>query len=218
MSLVPVGPGGPVDGICTPGDVTGQGYESELPVICDFDKVPVNTYSMSVTVSGGFFAGANEDVLTVYDPSLGFATGGGWFYWPGTTDKTNFGFTMKYKKNGDNVKGSLLLIRHVGDDEIYRVKSNALYGLALGTVPAESLGWASFSGKCTYLEPGWIEPIGNYEFVVYVEDRDEPGAGVDRAWVQVLDKDNAVVPVMSMDRDATDNAVELGGGNVAVPH
>lgn len=125
---------------------------------------------------------------------------------------------MSYKKDGGNVKGSLLLIRHVADDTIYRVKSNALYGLALGTVPAEPMGWAAFSGKCTYLEPGWVEPIGNYEFIVYVEDRDEPGTGVDRAWLQVLDKDNVVVLVMSMDRDATDYAVELGGGNIAIPH
>lgn len=80
------------------------------------------------------------------------------------------------------------------------------------------MGWASFSGKCTYLEPGWSEPVGNHEFKVYVEDWGEPGIGTDRFWIEVLDRDSNVVAVMSMDRDATDNAVELGGGNVAVPH
>ena len=112
----------------------------------------------------------------------------------------------------------LLLIRHVGDEAIYRVKSNALYGLALGGNPSVPMGWASFSGKCTYQEPGWPEPMGNYKFVVYVEDRNQPGTGIDRAWIEVLDHDNNVVTVMSLDRPATGNAVELGGGNVAVPH
>jgi hypothetical protein len=79
------------------------------------------------------------------------------------------------------------------------------------------LGWASFSGKSAYLEPGCPEPIGNYEFLVYAEDRDEPGTGVDRFWIEVKDKYRAIVPVMSMSRDATDNAVELQGGNIAVP-
>ena len=51
-----------------------------------------------------------------------------------------------------------------------------------------------------------------------VEDRDEPGAGVDRFWIEVNDKDRQRVPALSMDREATDNAVELGGGNIAVPH
>jgi hypothetical protein len=40
------------------------------------------------------------------------ATGGGWFYWPGTTDRTNFGFTMKYNRRGTRVQGNLLIIRH----------------------------------------------------------------------------------------------------------
>jgi hypothetical protein len=46
--------------------------------------VPVNTYTVEVTVGGGYYTGGNEGVLVVYDPSPGFPTGGGWFYWPGT--------------------------------------------------------------------------------------------------------------------------------------
>jgi hypothetical protein len=216
LRLVPVGPGSPVDGLCQTAPVTGNDYEARLPVTCSFEEVPVNTYTAEAAVGGGYYEGLGEDVLTVYDPSLGFATGGGWFYWPGTGEKTNFGFTMKYNKKGGNVKGSLLVIRHVGDEEIYRVKSNALYGLALGS--EDSFGWATFSGKSTYLEPDWLEPIGNYEFVVYVEDRNEPGIGIDRFWIEVHDKEGLVVPVMSMERDGPTNAVEIGGGNIVVPH
>jgi hypothetical protein len=81
------------------------------------------------------------------------------------------------------------------------------------------MGWATFSGKSTYLEPGWEVPEGNYTFIVYVEDRDEPGTGVDRFWIEVLDKDNNIVPQMSMDEPATEeaNSQQLHGGNIVVP-
>ena len=218
MTLEPVGPGESQRAGCAPVEVTGSGYDALLSVMCEVDDVPVNTYTVQVTVDGGCYAGGSEDVLVVYDPSLGFTTGGGWFYWPGTTDKTNFGYTMKYDKKGTKVKGSLLLISHLPDGTIYRVKSNALYGLALGESSDPPFGWASFSGKCTYLEPGWLEPIGNHEFIVYVEDRSEPDAGVDRFWIEVIDKSGNGVDAMSMDSEGIDNAVELEGGNIVVPH
>jgi hypothetical protein len=61
---------------------------------------------------------------------------------------------MKYNKKGIKVQGNLLLIRHFGDDNIYRIRSNALYGLALGE--DKDYGWATFSGKATYLELDWL--------------------------------------------------------------
>jgi hypothetical protein len=221
MILKPVGPGGDVGPIAecdrevSRADDVGYDYDDILTVTCSFAGVPVNTYTAQVTVGGGYYEGSAEDVLVVYDPSLGFTTGGGWFNWPGTTEKTNFGYTMKYNKKGQKVKGSLLLIRHLPDGSIYRVKSNALFGLALG---GSNFGWASFSGKNTYLEPGWEEPEGNHTFIVYVEDHGEPGTGADRFWIEVLDKDNLGIPVMSMTEPATANATTIMGGNVVVPH
>ena len=179
----------------------------------------VNTYHVQASVVGDYYVGGPaEDVLVVYDPSLGFTTGGGWFYWPGTTDKTNFGYTMKYNKKGKKVQGSLLLIRHVARRRNYRVKSNALYGLSLGEAGDPAYGWASFSGKCTYKDKEWVEPEGNHEFLVYVEDHGEPGAGVDQFWVEVRDQDGNVIGDLSLDRDAADNTETLGGGNIVVPH
>lgn len=215
MKLVPVGGGSPVDGTCTPEPVTGSGYDAELPVSCSFDSVPVNTYTVDVDITGGYYTGSNEDVLVVYDPSLGFTTGGGWFYWPGTDEKTNFGYTMKYNKKGTKVQGSFLLIRHLADGTKYRVKSNALYGLALGS--DDGLGWASFSGKATYLEPGWDDAMGNHEFVVYVEDHGEPGVA-DVIWLETHDKNGDVIGALSMLRPANENGVKLDGGNIVVPH
>ena len=226
VTLVPVGPGSPVEGVCAAGAPAATGYDAALPVSCTFTDVPVNTYTVSVEVDGGYYTGGAEDVVTVYDPSLGFTTGGGWFYWPGTADsdsgylgdRTNFGYTMKYNKKATSVKGSLLMIRHLPDGSIYRIKSNALDGLALGDDPSVPMGWATFSGKATYLDPTMVDPVGNHRFVVYVEDRDEPGTGVDRFWIEVHDKDGQIIDGSSFPRDAADHAVELAGGNIVAPH
>jgi hypothetical protein len=218
MMLVPVGPGASVTPVGCAEMVAGSGYAGIKTVTCTFDDAPVNTYTVDVVTTDEYFVGAVEDVLTVFDPSLGFTTGGGWFYWPGSGEKTNFGYTMKYNKQGTKVQGSLLLIRHVGDGTKYRVKSNALYGLAIGDDQQVPLGWATFSGKSTYLEPEWVDAEGNHEFTVYVEDRDEPGTGTDRFWIQVRGKDGAVIPASSLFEPAPVNATAINGGNLVVPH
>ncbi|MDH3294236.1 MAG: hypothetical protein OER95_07930 [Acidimicrobiia bacterium] len=168
----------------------------------------MNVYTVQVTVDGGYYTAQAEDALTMYDTSLGFTTGGGWFYWPGTAnpetgypgDKTNFGYTMSYNKKGTNVKGNLLVIRHLADGTIYRVKSNAQDGLALGS--GTGFAWASYTGKATYLEPGWDDAVGNHQFTVYAGDSD---TGVDRFWLNTLGK------------DGTDVALSLSETTTATP-
>ena len=111
----------------------------------------------------------------------------------------------------------MLLIRHTAQGN-YRAKSNALYGLSLGKSDDQAFGWASFSGKCTYQDRDSGQSEGNHEFLIYVEDWNEPGAGHDQAWIELHDKDGNVIAAMSMDRPATDNTETLGGGNIVVPH
>jgi hypothetical protein len=44
-----------------------------------------------------------------------------------------------------------------------------------------------------------------------VEDRDEPGDGTDRFWIEVRDG-------ITLGSPAEDNAVGIQGGNIVVPH
>jgi hypothetical protein len=218
MQLTPVGPGGPEGPDSCDTSVAGTGYDQVMTYTCHFSGVPVNTYSVDVKVDGGYYIGENDDVFTVFDPSLGFTTGGGWFYWPGTNDKTNFGYTMKYNKKRTNLQGSLLLIRHVEGSvtgEKYRVKSNALHGLAIGSDP--DFGWAVFDGKATYRAPG-VENEGNNEFTVYVEDHGVPGKGVDQFWIQTRDQQDDVRIDLSMPEPGAGNTETIEGGNIFVPH
>jgi hypothetical protein len=200
--------------------VTGSGYDAILTAECAFDDVPVNAYHVQATVVGGYYvSGLAEDVLVIFDPSLGFTTGGGWFTWPGTTDKTNFGFNVKYQKD-KGVHGHLLLMRHHPDGSFYGLKAKGLFGLAIGEFDAgdATVGWASFVGKAAYVEPGWASPIDDHTFIIYVEDWNEPGSGHDQVWLEVRDGDGSVILAMSMDLPAIDNTVTLSGGNIVVPH
>jgi hypothetical protein len=221
-------------------------YEA-LRVECSFAAVPVNTYSVEVAVVGFaplaapsaltvgsaptgqviYYSAASTvtvtDVLTIFDPSLGFTTGGGWVRWPGTADeatgyagdKTSFGYTMKYNKRKTNLQGSLLVVRHLPDGRVVRLKSNALEGLSLGRVAGE-FGWAAFSGKGTYQAIDWPEALGNYRFTTYVEDHTASG-GADRFWIEVTDGTAVVQPDLSLPKPAPARAEALQGGSIHVP-
>ena len=199
--------------------MAGVGYNAEITLTCDFDMVAVNTYAIVVNVSGGFYAGFAESVMVVFDPSLGFTTGGGWFVWPGSNDRTNFGYSMKFHRRSTKAKGNLLLIRHLPDGSILRIKSNALYGLAIGqdSDADGDFGWAAFSGKASFQEPGF-DSAGNHVFTAYVEDRGTPGVDVDQFWMKLFDPDGMLILDLSMDEPAVDNTQTIQGGNIVVPH
>jgi len=175
MTLQPIGPGNSLSGVCSSTGVSGVEYDSVNTFRCSFDEAPVNVYTAELPVIGDYYNGYRENMLVVYDPSLGFTTGGGWFHWPTTEgvennylgDKTNFNFTIKYNKKGLKPQGNFQLITHQSDGTIWRIKSNALYGLALGELSknGETCGWASFMGKSAYFETGWPKPDDNYEFI-----------------------------------------------------
>jgi hypothetical protein len=216
VQLEPLAGGGAIPLDCT-ASVAESAYAVKTFTCKNPGTLAVGTYDVVATVTGDYYTGEGYDGFTVFDPSLGFATGGGWFYWPGTTEKTNFGFTMKYNKKATNVQGNLLVVRHHADGTISRLKSNALDGLALKD--SKGCGIATFSGKATYMtwDPSANEGLGDYvntggnPFSVYAEDCNEPGTGVDSFWVRSVDQ-------LLMAKTAPSNAVPIGGGNIAVPH
>jgi hypothetical protein len=185
-------------------------------------NIGVNTYELEAYVTGGYYSGSVEDVFVVSDPSLGFTTGGGFFYWPGTElvedventcypydgDKTNFSFNFKYNKKRRNVQGSLLVMRHTltpwpdCEETTYKLKSNSLDGMSLGEGEDSggSYGWAAVSGKATFRDPN-DENTGGNLFLLYVEDHGEQGCGqapADEFWVEV-DAPNAWLDPLGAD-------------------
>lgn len=216
VTLIPVGPGSDVDLNCTDA-VSGTGYDAINRYTCtNTDALEVNAYEVNAVVTGDYYTALPYvDALTIYDPSLGFTTGGGTFDLEG--DRVNFGFVMRYNPAGKNVRGNLLLVRHHADGTRSRLKSNALGDLALGTDESVPMGWGSFDGKSVYTtwdvgSEDYIS-LGNQNFQVYVEDRGNPGIGSDRFWIKGPDEFEMPGTLGS----ASSNTQIITGGSISVP-
>jgi hypothetical protein len=215
LTLTPVAGGSPIPLSCT-SSVSGTGYSAVKTFTCkNPGPLSVNTYEVGATVTGNFYAGSDADAFTVYDPSLGFATGGGTFVLGG--NKVNFGFTMKYNKGGTNLQGTFIAVRHHADGTSARMKANSLGGLALQS--SGGCGIATFNGKATYTywDPsansgaGGYVTTGNNGFTVYAQDCNNPGTGPDSVWIGGPGE-------FAMPAPAGTNKQTLTGGNISVPH
>jgi hypothetical protein len=222
--LTPVGSGS--GGSCTDSNgATPQG-QSSGPVNCTTSPLGVNVYDVVATIDSPYFTGSGESVVTIYNPTDGFTTGGGTFTYNGV--RVDFGFNAKTLKSGQ-AQGSVLTIFHYATGN-YVVKSNSMNPVAISPIPGTTptLYSATLTGKATYAVPPWDPPLspwcpadrkcGNYSFTVYVEDRKEPGAGYDKYWIEVKDPGGAVVGMVSMSRSAGQAVpVVISGGNIQVP-
>ncbi|HYM09638.1 MAG TPA: Ig-like domain repeat protein [Bryobacterales bacterium] len=200
-TLTPIGPGSgpPVQTAA----ITGSGGAfagASITATCSYSGVAVNVYLVTFTIGGNYYTGTGNTVLTVYDPSLGFTTGGGTIINPSSGAPGNFGFNVKYLKNG-NVQGSLLYIDHRATGDVM-LKSNAMGGLAIPSVPGNE---AIFNGKATY------QGVGNYTFITTAIDNGEPGVGKDQFGLQVNDPSNTAVPGLTF------SPTTITGGNIQVP-
>jgi subtilisin family serine protease len=215
LTLTPIAGGSAITLTCT-SSVSGSGYSAVKTFVCkNSSTLSVNTYEVGATVAGNYYQGSDTDAFTVYDPSLGFATGGGTFILSG--DKVNFGFTMKYNKGGTNLQGTFIAVRHHADGTNARMKSNSLGGLALQNTGG--CGIATWNGKSTYTywDPtansgaGGYVTTGNNPFTAYAEDCNNPGTGVDSMWIGGPGE-------FAMPTPAGSNKKTLNGGNIAIPH
>ena len=131
------------------GDGIGTASSSYLSATEGFVCVNV---SLVAGPDGGvnqwYVADSTATMLTFYEPSGQFATGGGWVADP-AGGKGNFGFTARYLKSG-RVQGNLVYTyrgEYNGELVEYKIKSSALNALAFGgaTFPVS----ASLQGKAT---------------------------------------------------------------------
>jgi len=146
---------------------------------------------------------SNPTPMIVYEPTDQFTTGGGWI-WDPTGSHGNFGFNVRYNKNG-KVKGNSIYVYRL-DMLDYIVKSNAWTGLAI------SDNTSNFQGKAVLqiFDPvtGELQPesSGNFQFTVEATDNELNG-NPDYYKIIVLDKDGLEY------HNATGS---LEGGNIVI--
>lgn len=184
VTLTPVGPGSAISQTATY-SLSGN----VLTASASFMNVPVNVYDVTFTIGGANYTGSGSSIVAVFDPSLGHVTGGGWIVRNGV--RANFGFNVKYQKNG-NAQGQILYIEHRPSGAM-KVKSNNLASLSIAGNTAIVLGKAVIDG------------VGNWQFQLTAVDNGEPGSS-DALGLQV-----------SADGSLSFAPVTLSGGNIQVP-
>jgi hypothetical protein len=153
---------------------------------------------ISLVTNDYYKADVESVVVTVTDPGTGFTTGGGWIMEPNLGKHANFGFTVKFLKNGNIQGNSLYIFRATADignglgvrEYNFIVKSNAMTGLKIYLlsnkllacpIGAKSGCGATFTGKATIKAVDRATGVtyntgGNYLFQVDVSDLAEPGS------------------------------------------
>lgn len=211
VGLSPITGGAGPAGSCGAGTLYNgpvPAYAAYVEFTCNFSNVPVNTYTVEVGVTGGYYDGSTDDVLTVYDPSLGFVTGGGKFILDG--DRVSFGFSVTLTKGKTAQRGGIVVVRHYAAGGRCRLKSNSVTTAITSNTTATLSSNKSTNYSCVYGD-GTISGKGNLNLTAYVEDNGEPGNGVDRFWVNAYG--DFLMPTPS-----PANAETLTGGNIQVPH
>jgi uncharacterized repeat protein (TIGR01451 family) len=191
FTLTPVGPGSPLKQTVA---AAGGGPGGAATATATFTNVAVNVYEVSIEVGGEFYRGSAEPpVLVVFDPSLGFTTGGGTITHNGS--KANFGFNFNYDDNG-KAQGNLLYVEHRPTGNL-EVKSDAVDSIAIVD------GQAFVLGKAT------VNDAGNYSFRLTAIDSGESGEQ-DQFGLEVTDTSGNVVG------DLTFTPINIDRGNVQV--
>lgn len=191
VTVTPIGGGSAIPVAAV---LSGGGVGATRTACVTLNNVPVNVYDVSLTINGNFYQGTGHTVLTVYDPSLGFVTGGGQLIHNGF--KASVGVNIKYLKSG-NAQGSLLYIEHRPTGDVV-VKSNAIGTMAIVGNEALPTGKATVNGG------------GNHGFIGRIIDNGEPGL-TDRFGLRVTSPSGAVLV------DLTFDPIQLSGGNFSVP-
>ncbi len=192
VNVIPIGTGSAVaSGAAI---LSGGGVGATRTACVTLNNVPVNVYDVSLTINGNFYQGSGDTVLAIYDPSLGFVTGGGHLIHNGF--KATVGVSIKYLKSG-NAQGSMLYIEHRPSGDV-TVKSTAMGTMAIVGGEAISTGKANINGS------------GNYSFIARLIDNGDPGF-TDQYGLRITDSGGNIVA------DLTFNPITLLGGNFSVP-
>jgi hypothetical protein len=180
--------------LMAPAITTGGGPGGTITATCTFPSVPVNAYDVQFSAGGSYYTGVSHSGFAVYDPSLGFVTGGGSLMVNGYL--VEFGFNAKYLKSG-NPQGSLTYVEHrpSGDLVVQGVAPQFLSIVGNAAV---------FACKAT------IGSTGNYTVAATVVDNGEPGAGVDQFGLRISNPDGSTFLAVPL--------TTIIGGNIQAPH
>lgn len=180
------------------------------------------SYTIGIIVTNYYTRNSSDEnsVVTVSKPlGTNFITGGGYLllsnssglYAGGVGSKNNFGFNVKYNKNGSSLQGNInAIVRNGG--RVYQIKGNAMTSLSVAGNKATYNGKANIQDITDPLNPFSID--GNGTLQVKLTDNGEPGK-TDTISITIWNKNGGLWFASNWDGTRTLEQV-LGGGNLVV--
>jgi hypothetical protein len=159
-------------------------------------------------------------MVTVFDPTAGFVTGGGWINSPAgacqltascmsIAGKANFGFASKYKKGSNTPEGQTEFQFQAGDLNFHS--------------SANDYGSLVVAGqKAQYRGTGTVNGVPGYKFLVVAYDGQAPGGpqGPDRFRIKITRESGGTVVYdnsMGSPEDLdTANPTVISGGSIVI--
>lgn len=167
----------------------------------------VGVYDVSIVVYDKDHDSDSADLeywVVVYDASAGFVTGGGWinspagayFPDPSLSGKATFGFVSKYKRGQTHPDGNTEFQFHASSMNFH----------------SHTYLWLIIAGSTAmYKGIGTINGAGNYGFILFAEDGQKSGSGVDTFRIKIWDIDNNYLDVYD-----NDPGTALSGGQITI--
>jgi hypothetical protein len=189
-------------------------------------------YTIGVIVEGYYCRNSSSDntVITVSKPLNDFITGGGYLNLHSSAGlragddntKNNFGFNVKFNKNGTNLQGNInTIIRRTESDgllHVYQIKGNAMTSLSTQNATSTAPAKATFNGKASIqdiTDPLNVTGVdGNATLQVVMTDAGEPGTW-DRIAITVWNKQGGMWYSSNWNGSATAEQL-LGKGNLQI--
>jgi hypothetical protein len=171
---------------------SGGGVGGTLTATATCNNVPVNVYDVSVVIGGNYYTGTAGSLLSIFDPSLGFVTGGGSVVRNGTS--AQFEFDAKYLTNG-NVQGSLTYLEHRPSGDVL-----------VQTVTVQSLSIVGTTG--VIISTATVNGAGNYMLRATVVDNGEPGINNGQFGLQITSPDGSIYLSFPL--------TTISGGNIQI--
>jgi hypothetical protein len=214
-------------GLVTPGNL--QTGTATCSFSANLGTANSMTYNIGIVVNNWYTRNSAADnvMVTVSKPlSSSFITGGGYLVLSNSAgltagdagSKANFGFNVKYNRNGRNLQGNLnLIVRRTEADgmvHVYQIKSTSLTSLTVNP----STGTASAVSKATITDitdPANPLPVeGNATLQMTMDDNGEPGSS-DTLGITVWNKNGGLWFSSNWNGVKTIEQL-LGGGNLQV--
>ena len=197
------------DGTTSAGTVTETNGSGSVTGSHTYIAAGVHTVTLTVTDDDGGSGQSVFQFVVVFDPSVGFVTGGGWINSPAgayaadpsLTGKANFGFVSRYRPGATVPEG----------------QTEFRFSVANLNFHSSNYEWLVVGGaRAQYKGTGTINGAGSYSFILTaIDGQVSGGGGVDKFRIKIWGS-GVIYDNQTGASDTADPTTQLEGGSIVI--